>query len=301
MNPGPMAALMDLLLALFSEQELRIFLANRLDRGADIIAQLPGGSSSPAWLADQAVQILTRRGLVTRDLFEALIAAVPARHTEIEEVAEMWRPIERAPLVAVTRSSATLIKILILASNPRDTSRRALDRESRAIDARLQVTTHRDMFRIEQAWAVHAHDIQELLLRHNPSIVHFAGHGDDSGRLLFDTTDASARPVERTALAHTFRILGGCVRCVVLSGCYNAAQARALAKHVDVVLGTPQAFSEQASIIFSSSFYEALGFGRSISAAFDLACNRLALEGVKESKPRIKIRPGDSPGSLSVR
>jgi hypothetical protein len=58
------------------------------------------------------------------------------------------------------------IKLLFLAANPTDTDRLRLDEESR------------DQFELKTHWAVRADDLQELLMRYQPDIVHFSGHGN---------------------------------------------------------------------------------------------------------------------------
>jgi hypothetical protein len=86
----PTTALMDLLLGLFSEDELRSFVAHRAP-GGDRIAHLMPGSPCPyARLADETARLLDRKGLVTPALFDALRAAVPGRHGDIEGVAAAW-------------------------------------------------------------------------------------------------------------------------------------------------------------------------------------------------------------------
>lgn len=70
-----------------------------------------------------------------------------------------------------------MIKILFLAANPRDTDRLRLDEEVRAIDEALRKADFRDYFELHSHGAVRIEDLQELLLRYQPQIVHFSGHG----------------------------------------------------------------------------------------------------------------------------
>lgn len=86
----PTAALMDLLLTLFSEHELRAFVAHRLPGGDRVVGQLPGTPCTLAHLADQTAHVLARHGLITRALFEALVGAAPGRRMDIEGVAALW-------------------------------------------------------------------------------------------------------------------------------------------------------------------------------------------------------------------
>lgn len=94
----PSAALMDLLLALFSEQELRMFVAHRLPDGVRIAGLLPAPPATPVHLADLTVQAMQRHGLVGPGLFDALLAAVPGRRADIERTAARWAAPTPPPL-----------------------------------------------------------------------------------------------------------------------------------------------------------------------------------------------------------
>lgn len=61
-------------------------------------------------------------------------------------------------------------KILILAANPKDTSRLRLDQEVREIDNGLQRARRRDEFILEQVWAVRRADFRRAMLDLKPNI-----------------------------------------------------------------------------------------------------------------------------------
>jgi hypothetical protein len=65
------------------------------------------------------------------------------------------------------------IKILFLASNPKDTDRLRLDEEMRGVDQALRQSEFRDKFDIKQHWAVRVVDLQGYFLRYKPDIIHF--------------------------------------------------------------------------------------------------------------------------------
>ena len=98
------------------------------------------------------------------------------------------------------------------------------------------------------------------------------------------------------ALTGLFGILRDNIRCVVLNACYSHPQAQAIAGVVDCVVGMPGVIGDQAAIRFSSSFYQALGYGKDVKAAFDLASVQLALEGLaSEGMPvllAVRVDPG---------
>lgn len=67
------------------------------------------------------------------------------------------------------------MKILILASNPRKDLN--LDREIRRLQEVIERAKNREHLEVEVGFAVRPEDLQELLLKHEPEIVHFCGHG----------------------------------------------------------------------------------------------------------------------------
>jgi len=175
-----------------------------------------------------------------------------------------------------------MIKILFLAANPKDTSRLRLDEEVRAIDQALLQAEFRDRFDIRQHWAVRVFDIQGYLLRHNPDIVHFSGHGSSSSEIILEDNVGDSHPVPPRALGQLFSVLKDNIRCVVLNACYSERQAKAIAEHIDCVVGMSRSISDPAAIGFAASFYQGLGYGRSIKTAFDLGCIQIDLESLGE-------------------
>ena len=174
------------------------------------------------------------------------------------------------------------IKILVLTANPLGTDHLQLDEEVRAIDQALRQAELRDQYDLRSHWAVRIEELQELLLRHQPEIVHFSGHGTEGSGIILENADGSGAPVSAAALGELFRLLKDNVRCVVLNACYSAPQAQAIAQHVDVVIGMSNAIDDRATINFAAAFYRALGFGRSVKTAFQLGCNQIALAGLSE-------------------
>ena len=206
-------------------------------------------------------------------------------------------------------SKVGTIKILFLAANPADTSPLRLDKEIQAIDTALQKTKYRDNFDIKQHWAVSIAELQGLLQRHQPHIVHFSGHGSSSGDIILETsnrsddsdrnrellegnkTSGSGQPghVSPRALSDLFRLLKDNIRCVVLNACYSEDQAQGIAEHIDCVIGMNTTIGDKAAIEFAASFYQGLGYGRTIQDAFELGRNQIDLAGLNEQDtPQIK-------------
>jgi len=187
-----------------------------------------------------------------------------------------------ASAAAFLKEEQKMIKILFLAANPHDTEPLKLDEEMRAIDIELRKSEFREAFDIKQQWAVRVNDLSEYLLRHQPHIVHFSGHGSNASEIILLDEQDESHPVSIRALSQLFSILKDNIRCVVLNACYGEKQARAIAEHIDCVIGMSKAISDDAAIKFSTAFYRALGFGRNLKTAFDLGCAQIDLESLGE-------------------
>lgn len=183
-----------------------------------------------------------------------------------------------------------MIKILFLVANPTDKTRLRIDEESKAIKEALREAEFRDRFDIETEWAVRVTDLQKLLLRHKPHIVHFSGHGSEASEIILEDNSGRSQPVPSKALSNLFSILKDNIRCVVLNACYAEGQAMAIAEHIDCVIGMSEEIGDESAISFATAFYRALGYGKDIETAFDLGCGQIQfnLENLEDyDKPQL--------------
>jgi hypothetical protein len=186
------------------------------------------------------------------------------------------------------------IKVLFLAADPfRAGARLELGEELRAIDHAIQLGGARDTLELVSHFATRTRDLQNALLRHEPQIVHFAGHGSKAGVIYLGDEHGEPRAVDKDALGRLFGILAGEVRAVVLNGCHTLAVVEVLSQVVDYAIGTNRRISDVSAIGFAEAFYAALAFGRDVQQAFDLAVNQLMLDGCDEAEvPVLRVRPG---------
>lgn len=199
---------------------------------------------------------------------------------------------------ASTKQVGRPTKILFLAANPQDTPALRIDAEIRAIDQAMRQTQFRDQFELEQHWAVRVDDLQEYLLRYQPDIVHFSGHANTSSEIVLEDQAGFSHPLAVDTLANLFAILKDNVKCVVLNACYSERQAQAIAKHIDCVLGMSNSITDKAAINFATSFYRALGYGRTIQTAFDLGTSQINLAGLSEQDIPQLLALNSSPNEI---
>lgn len=172
-------------------------------------------------------------------------------------------------------------KILILAANPKDTSRLLLDEEVREIEEGLRGAKHRDRFEISSVWAVRLRDIRRALLDFEPNIVHFIGHGEENGLLTEDEVGFPVRISAKT-LSGLFELFSNRIECVILSACYSIPQAMAISKHINYVIGMRREINDKAAIEFSVGFYDALSAGKTVEEAFKFGCSALRMMSVSD-------------------
>ena len=94
-----------------------------------------------------------------------------------------------------------------LAANPKDTDPRCLDEEVRTIKEKLRLADLRDLFVIEQEWAVRVTDLEGHLLHHRPQIVHFCGHGSPAGEIILEDVNGVSKPVSPKSIGRLFKTL----------------------------------------------------------------------------------------------
>ncbi len=169
------------------------------------------------------------------------------------------------------------MKILFLAANPLSTTQLKLGEEVRRIEEGLESSKLRDEFELVQKWAVRSTDIRRALLKENPDLVHFSGHGKGRAGLVIMDEGEHAKPATGEALVGLFSLFPQ-IKCVLLNACYAEAQAQAIVKQIDYVIGMRDTILDDAAIAFTTGFYDGLGYGRSIEDAFKLGQNAILWE-----------------------
>jgi hypothetical protein len=189
--------------------------------------------------------------------------------------------------------------VLFLASNPSDQQPVKLDEEIRSITRKIEASKHRDVIHMIPKSAVRTDDLLHELNKEMPSVVHFSGHGNEMGELMFMNDASESKPVNPAALKAVFTTLKDNIKLVVLNACYSEVQAKAIVEVIDCVIGMDKEIGDEAAIVFSSSFYRAIGFGRSVKEAFDQGIASLMLEGIPEHNiPKLIVRQDVDPSTV---
>lgn len=176
------------------------------------------------------------------------------------------------------------IRILLLSANPWSVSRILVDEEAREISKRIQEGPYRDRFELHNHTATRPRDLQRLLLKYRPQIVHFSVHGSKSRRLILGGPHGRGKAINQQGLTDLFTLYNHDVRLVLLNACFTEAQARSISKVVDYSIGTCQAIGDKVCVAFAGAFYRSLGFGKPVREAFESAKAELALTKMPRSR-----------------
>ncbi|MEV5880074.1 CHAT domain-containing protein [Streptomyces sp. NPDC052101] len=179
-------------------------------------------------------------------------------------------------LAALTgRGTPTALRVLCLMSAPLDEARLRLGAEQRLIREAADRSAGR--LTVEVQPAARASDLLSRLHAVRPHLVHFAGHGTDDGRLLFEDETGTSAPVPVGALATALGVRP--VDCVVLNSCWSAAYADALLDSAGTVVGTRGELPDDAALAFAEGFYGSLADSTAIDRACEASRAALALRG----------------------
>ena len=183
-------------------------------------------------------------------------------------------------------------KILILSSNPRNDLK--LDREIKDLQNIIKRSKNQSQFDIEFKPEVRPEELQDLFLEHEPQIVHFCGYGTGVRGLVLQNSAGEEQLVSIDALSNLFQLFENSCECVLLDGCYSEIQANAIAKYINYTIGIsyetrddtgiPQRFAKRYA--FTTGFYRALGWGKSIEESYQFGCNAIQIQIAKANNSR---------------
>ena len=199
-------------------------------------AYLPGPTQATAARATAILELVEQRDMVQ----------------ELESVLLTFFP--RKPGKQVEAAAKAKV-ILILSANPLETDRLQIEEEVRLINDRLQESEPGRKYRVESEWAVRATDLSKFLLEHQPTVVHFSGHGSPTGDIVLENEIGEAAKVPVDVLASLFDILKSSTECVVLNACYSLEQASAVARYVTCVIGMDKTIGDLSALRFAGGFY----------------------------------------------
>lgn len=191
------------------------------------------------------------------------------------------------------------ITVLFLASNPRDQQQLSLDIEVRSINEQILRARHRDSVKLVSEWAVRSGDILQYINTHEPTIVHFSGHGSDNDELVLMNNNDETKLVSLEAIVQAMSTANENLRLIFFNTCSSYNQALSVTEHIECAIGMNQSITDEAAQKFSAQFYSSISFGLSVQKSFDQARAALMLEGIaEEDTPELYIKDGLSAAEI---
>lgn len=206
--------------------------------------------------------------------------------------------------------------LLFMGANPPNTRSLQLEIEHSRIATKLN-----NFYRIEVEKFTSASDIPELIVSKEPNIIHFSGHGKDpnsseagekdraigyklptgydqkGGIVVFDDDMLSMKILDDDVLDYLFQSavegLGIKIDVVVFNSCHSESQAKVICKHVDYVVGTARAISDDVAIAFASGFYYALGQGKTVEKSFTTGKMQAVIKDIKAKDLIVLYKDGE--------
>jgi len=165
-------------------------------------------------------------------------------------------------------------KVFYIGSSPSDQTWIRIDKEF----SKLQKAS-KNKIRFITEFGSLLGEVTDRILDISPNIIHFSGHGTDSGELIFEDKDGKSRPVDIELLDRLFSYLVSAekqnIRCVVLNACHSDYLAISIAKYVDFVIGVHNSIEDEVATQFSIGFYLGISNGMSLQKAFEFSCLRI--------------------------
>jgi hypothetical protein len=183
--------------------------------------------------------------------------------------------------------------ILIIAANPKDTPHLRIDKEIKEIKDSLRTSDVN--FKVELQMASSAKDLRRAILKTNPCIIHFCGHGHGESGIALEDETGHAKLVSTDAITNLFKLFSSSVECVLFNACYSDIQAKTMMHHIDYVIGMNSAIGDKAAIEFASGFYDAIGAKRPYELAYQFGCNAIEMEGIPEHHTPVFLTKQNQP------
>lgn len=185
------------------------------------------------------------------------------------------------------------ITVLFLASNPRDQHQLSLDTEIRSINEHILKARHRDSVKLISEWAVRPGDILQSINTHEPTIVHFSGHGSDNDELVLMNNNDETKFVSLEAIVQAMSTANDNLRLIFFNTCSSYNQALSVTEHIECAIGMNKSITDNAAQKFSAQFYSSISFGLSVQKSFNQAKAALMLEDIDETDtPELYVKDG---------
>jgi hypothetical protein len=175
-----------------------------------------------------------------------------------------------------------VIRVLLLFTNPFDTSRLQLDKEERVIKEGIRRSKYRDTIQLAERHATTLHDLRHALQDEPCNILHIAAHGNTTA-LILANEQGSSHPIPAGILAEYLKSYRPALQCVIFNVCKSALLAQEVSLGIHYAIGVEADLDDEIAIEFSRGFYDALGAGYEIKRAYEEGIHtaRMGVPGIQ--------------------
>lgn len=167
-------------------------------------------------------------------------------------------------------------KVLALFANPRYTSQLRLGEEDRTIRECFRRGKMRDTIELVVRHAATVDDVRRALLDEEFTIVHFSGHGTQSG-LLFEDRDGGQYVPPQDALADLLAEYAPPLTCAVFNACYSLTQGEFTSVQLPYTIAMESPIADPSAILFTEAFYDSIAAGKGTEFSYRQGIHALRL------------------------
>ncbi len=199
---------------------------------------------------------------------------------EAKEVPTKRRP-QGSTTVAVTRhflKKRKHLDVLYLTANPHRDLR--VEAEVNQVQQEVRGSKFRDNIDVHYRPAANLDSLIQGLNDHVPAIIHFSGHGNESGVGTDDAKSVSpaGELVSFELLAKAIAATDTPPRVIVLNSCKSTGAKKSFFPPAKAIVAMGDSIGDLAAIAFAAKFYAAIAAGQSLHSAF--AQGKVAVEAV---------------------
>jgi hypothetical protein len=188
------------------------------------------------------------------------------------------RPQGSATVVPRALKNRKHLDVLYLTANPHGDLR--VEAEVNQVQQEVRGSKFRDNIEVHYRPAANLNSVIQGLNDHTPAIIHFSGHGNESG---VGTDDAKS--VSPTGKLVSFALLAKAIaatdtppQVIVLNSCKSAGAKKSFFPPAKAIVAMGDSIGDWAAIAFAANFYAAIAAGQSLHSAF--AQGKIAVEAV---------------------
>jgi hypothetical protein len=187
------------------------------------------------------------------------------------------------------------MKILYIASNPKDENSLALEREMTELQRELMHVDKLGSIVFRALPNLEIDRLPTILKEFAPDLVHISAHGSPDGLMFSSGEQGRQQFVKTDQLVALFRAVVPRPRLVYLSACSAENIADQLRLVIPFTIGTTAEISNEAARRSALKFYEWLGRGSSIQEAFNVSKPLLEIADQNEVSSKLFVADRQDP------